>query len=113
MPWRAKQVDGCRDVAQVAQSDRPIELVGIAGSAGRADAGLVRSTRPRLERLPLNAEPDQVEPQALHARRVGVVEVPRLAGVGIGDVRRVLVDDVDAVEDHDAAVRVVDVRAAR
>ena len=54
-----------------------------------------------------------LKPSRLHFRSVRGVEVPRLTGIGVGDVRRVLVDDVHPVHEDDASLAVIEVRPAR
>ena len=112
----SQQLHGGGDMAQVLLGNG---LVPFADSARglrrsrRADLGLVGPARSRLEGLPLDPEPNDVEAEPLHFGGVRRIEVPRLAGIGVRDVGRVLVDDVDAVHDDDPSLGVIEIRTPR
>ena len=103
-------------MAQVLLGDGLVPFVDSAcrlRRPGRADLGLVGPTRSGLECLPLNPEAHDVEAEPLHFGGIRRIEVPWLAGIGVRDVGRVLVDDVDAVHENDASLGVVEIRPSR
>ena len=108
-----QQVHGRPQPLHVAVEDGLVELVGVRRVARSADGGVVGLGGPRLEAAPGHAQAHHVEAQACHERGVGRREIPRLARSGEELVRRVLVDGVDAVEEDDAPLAVVEVGPAR
>ena len=84
----------------------------VSGVPGAQIWGWLGPPDPGLECLPLDPEAHDVEAEPLHFGGIRRIEVPRLAGIGVRDVGRVLVDDVDAVHENDASLGVVEIRPA-
>ena len=82
-----------------------------AGRACRSWPGWDRRTRVRgaCHSIPSRTT---LKPRLCILAASAALEVPRFARIRIGDERRVLVDDVRAVQQHDTPVGVVEIRSA-
>ena len=108
-----EQVHGSAQPAHVPVKNGLVELVRTSRVAAGADGRIVGRRRSGFQAGPCHAQPHHVEAEARHERRIGRREVPRLPGGGKELEGRVLVDRVDAVEEDDPALGVVEVGATR
>ena len=87
---------------------------GLPGVPGVQTLGWFGPPEPGSRACHSIPEAHDVEAQALHlVLRPVALKFHGCPGIGVGDVGRVLVDDVDAVEEHHAPVRVIEVGTAR